>query len=255
MKAPVRYSRGRMIFTSRLPRRAFEAWTAAEGRPVVERVASKLGFALLGRRRAARRRLWRQLTTAACAASIVRDVQRELDAYLQRLDPIVYAHGLPRVGVDLRRLIVVPRSFPNAQAFRNLRTALRGHPAFDALDSDPVRDWLLMTIVSGIDHAVTEPRPSPRHPLAAGSHWLLVGVNEHFECGVPLDGPGWPGHYHLLELTSEPLTRSVRKAAEQGIARLEASLPSLTRIRRNEILRSASISIEHLLANRRARAV
>jgi hypothetical protein len=255
MKAPVRYSRGRMIFTSRLPRRSFEAWAAADGRPAVERVASELGFALLGRRRAARRRLWRQLTTAACAPSIVRDVQRELDGYLQHLDPIVYAHGLPRVSVELRRLIVVPRSFPNAEAFRNCYTALGGHPAFDALDGDPVRDWLLMTIVSGIDSAVAESRPSSRRPLSAGSHWILVGVNEQFEWGVPLDGPGWPGHYYLLEVTSEPLTRSVRKAAEQGIAWLEASLPSLTRVRRNEILRSASISIEQLLAKRRPRAV
>ena len=244
-----------MIFTGRLSRRSFEAWASSDGWPVVERVASELGFALLGRRRAARRRLWRELTSAASAASIVRDVQRELDGYLQRLDPIVYAHGLPRVSVELRRLIVVPRSFPNAEAFRNLYATLSGHPPFDALKGDPVRDWLVMTIVSGIDTAVAESRPSSRRALAAGSHWMLIGVNEQFEWGVPLDGPGWPGPYYLLELTSEPLTRSVREAAEPGVAWLEESLPSLTRVRRNEILRSASISIEHLLAKRRARAV
>jgi hypothetical protein len=255
MKPPVRNSRGRMIFTGRLPRRSFEAWATGDGCPVVERVASDVGFSLLGRRRAARRRLWRQLTSAASAASIVRDIQRELDGYLQRLDPIVYAHGLPRVSVELRRLIVVPRSFPNAEAFRNLYATLSGHPVFDALDGDPVRDWLVMTTVSGIDAAVAESRPSSRRPLPAGSHWMVVGVNEQFEWGVPLDGPGWPGHYYLLELTSEPLTRSVRKAAEQGLAWLDESLPSLSRVRRSEILRSASISIEHLLAKRRARAV
>jgi len=167
-----------MIFTGRLSRRSFEAWASSDGWPVVERVAPELGFALLGRRRAARRRLWRELTSATSAASIVRDVQRELDGYLQRLDPIVYAHGLPRVSVELRRLIVVPRSFPNAEAFRNLYATLSGHPPFDALNGDPVRDWLVMTIVSGIDTAVAESRPSSRRALAAGSHWMVIGVNE-----------------------------------------------------------------------------
>jgi hypothetical protein len=255
LKAPVRYSRGRLAFTSQIPRASFEDWAGSQGRPVVDRIASELGFALLGRARAARRRLWRQLTVAASAASVAREVQRELDRYLERLDPIVYAQGLPRVSVELRRLIAVPRSLPNAEMFRRLYATLHGHPAFDALEDEVVRDWFVMSIVSGVGAALAESQPAPRRALSAGPTWLLVGVNEQFEWGVPLEGPGWPGHYYLLEVSTEPLTRTVRTLAENAIARLEASLPTLTRVRRSEILRAATISLEQLLAQSRARAV
>lgn len=256
MKTPVRYSRGRLRFTGQIARASFNAWAGSDGgREVLESVAAGMRFAVFGRRRAARRRVWRQLNAAAGAGAIVRDVQREVDGYLERLDPIVYAHGLPRVGVDLHRLIVVPRSFANAEVYRGMYCALRGHPAFDTIEGgELVREWFVVTVVAAIAGAVADARPSPRRPLPAGSDWIVVGVNEQFEWGVPLDGPAWRGHYYLLELTNRPPTRSVRRAAEDAIARLETSLPSLTRVRRNDILRQATLSVEQLLARSRARA-
>jgi hypothetical protein len=43
----------------------------------------------------------------------------------------------------------------------------------------------------------------------------------------------------LLELTSEPITRALRKAVAASLTRMEASHPTLSRIERNERLRRA----------------
>lgn len=53
---------------------------------------------------------------------------------------------------------------------------------------------------------------------------------------------------YLLELTSRPITRTVRKAAADAITQMEISLPALSRSHRNQILTQAGLSLEQLLA-------
>jgi hypothetical protein len=58
---------------------------------------------------------------------------------------------------------------------------------------------------------------------------------------VPLlKEPPWDGHHYVLELTREPITRAVRKAVTAAIKQIEASLPKLSRVERNDILRRAA---------------
>jgi hypothetical protein len=250
MKTLVRYSFGRAKFTGRIPRVPFAAWAASPGgRLVVEGVQSNIRFSLFGRRRAAQRRIWRRLNEAARNKSVVDAMQREIDAYLTRLDPLVYAHDLPRASVDLRRLVVVPRSLVNSAAYRRIVAALDGHLAPVATDDHgSLLDWFVLLMISGMEAAVVAAQPSPRRSMPAGSDWVAVGVNERFEWGVPLEGPAWLGHYYVLELTSTPVTRAVWKGAEAAISNLEAALPSLSRVHRNGILRAAGLSIEHFRA-------
>jgi hypothetical protein len=249
MKTLVRFSSGRMTFTGRVPHAPFAAWAESpEGRPVLEQVQSGVGFALLGRRRAARRLIWRRLIEAARNETVVTAIQREVDAYLTRLDRLVHAHDLPRASVGFRRLIVVPRSFVNAVTYRRIVAAVDGALAFAEADrNESLLDWFVLLTINKIEAAVVGARPSPRQPLPAGKDWVTVGVNERFEWGIPLQGPAWLGHYYLLELTSEPITRAIRKPTEEAIANLEQSLPSLSRVHRNGILREAGLSLEQLM--------
>jgi len=249
MKTLVRYSSGRITFTGGVPHASFAAWAESPaGRPVLEQVQSGIGFALLGRKRAARRSVWRTLKQAARNETVVAAIQREADAYLTRLDRLVYAHDLPRASVGFHRLVVVPRSFVNAVAYRGLVAAIDGQLAFPEADRhESLLDWFVLLTISGIEAAVVGARPSIRHPLSAGKDWITVGVNERFEWGIPLQGPAWLGHYYVLELTSEPITRAVRKQTEEAIVTLEQSLPSLSRVHRNGILREAGLSLEQLL--------
>lgn len=205
-------------------------------------------FSLFGRMRAARRRVWKQLIAACRAEAVVAAVQREADAFLTRLDRLVYAHDLPRAGIDLYRLVVVPRLFVNAEAYRRLDAVLEAQPVFAALDGgESLRGWFVLTLVDAIEAAVADARPSPKRPLPAGDGWITVGVNQQFEWRIPFEGPGWPGHYYVLELTRTPMKRAFRKAAGEAMARLDESLQSLSRVRRNEILRQAGSSLSQLV--------
>ncbi len=250
MKRPVRYSSGRLRYTGRIDRLSFLAWCdSPDGRSVLAPVASAMRFTLFGRAQAARRRLWRQVRGMARADANAVGLQREVDAYLARLETLVHARELPCVGVDLHRLVAVPRLFANSEAESRLDPLL-GPPgrAHHPDGTTRLREWLIQSIIDGIERAIVEARPSPRKPLATGSEWILVGVDQGFEWRVPFRGPAWPGHYYLLELTSMPITRAIRRAATEAIGRLDASLQSLSRLRRSEILRQAGVSLEPLLA-------
>jgi hypothetical protein len=241
MKGPVHYSRGRVHYTGRLDRSAFEAWAeSTDGQSAFRQFASLVRFTLFGKMRAARRRVWRQLTEAVRSEAVVAALQRETDSYLTRLSTLVYAHDLPRVGIDLHRLVVVPRLFANVATDRRIDALLRRQPIFATPNAgNLLRDWFLVTLIDGIEAAVMQARPSLKRPVLAGDGWVVVGVNDSFEWRVPFKGPAWPGHYYLLELAPKPITRAVRNAAAEAIAGLERSLPSLSRVHRNEILRQA----------------
>jgi len=250
MKAPIRYSGGRVKYTGRIDRAAFAAWCeSSDGRSVLDPIVARTRFSLLGRARAARRRLFRELTEAARASTVVAVLQQEIDSYLIRLDTLAHARDLPCAGVDLHRLVVVPRLFANSLFHRRIDALLETEPAFAKQKGHPLlRDWFTLTLVDAVEAAVMDARPSPKRPVPAGDAWTIVGVNGQFEWRLPLTGPAWPGHFYLLERTHRPITRAVRKAAGDEIAQMEISLPSLSRLERNEILRQAGLSLEQLLA-------
>ena len=251
MKTPVRFSRVRSAYTGRMLRTSFDEWAASrEGLSALNEVASQTFFALFGRRQAARSQVWKQLRRAARTETVALIAQRELDEYLPHLGTLVFARELPRVAVDLHRLVVVPRMFVNGQAYRRIDTAIRTEPEFAELEGgDSLCQAFAVTLVDSIAAAIAAARPSPEHPLSAGDEWIAVGVNEQFEWRVPFDGPAWPGHYFVLELTRTPITRAVRKTVAETTAHLEASLASLTPLRRSEILRQAASSLEPSLAH------
>lgn len=242
MAAWMRCSRGRLVYPGRVTRGPFLAWTkTAEGQAAVKQAAAHLRFALLGRIRTAARRLWRQLAGAARDPAVVAAIELEAQAYLERLGPLAFAVGLPRCGVDLRRLVVVPTVLLNGAACRALSKRLKQQPAFASLEGgDALRDFFVTTLIGEMTAAVARARPSPRGPLTADANWMTVGLNTAFVWRVPVfQTPPWDGHHYLLELIRDPITRTVRKAVAAKIDNFETSLPRLSRAERNDILRRA----------------
>jgi hypothetical protein len=242
MRLWVRYSRGRVAYTGRITRDPFSAWAdTPEGQAVIAPLASKVRFSLFGKPRAARRRLWRQLAAMACDAAVVAAVQSEAEAYLERLSHFAYADGLPRTSVSLHRLVVIPRVLLNGATFSGILDKLSACPAFAALEGgDALRDFFILTLIGHVDGAVAAARPTPQRPLPAGESWMTVGMNSGFVWRIPLTkDPPWDGHHYVLEITRDPLTRRLRKAVSESVQRLEASLTTLSREAREEIMRRA----------------
>jgi hypothetical protein len=250
MKRTVQYSRGGVRYTGKLDRAAFTAWCQSpDGWSVLKPLIAETRFSLFGRKRAAQRSLWQQLKQAAQSTAISGALQHHVDAHFARLSRIVYARDLPMVGVSLHRLIAVPRLFANAVTDRQIDSSLQKEPVFASVNRrEPLRRWFVLGLINSIETATLAAKPTPKKPVPAGSDWIVVGVNNTFEWRIPLHGPAWPGHYYLLELTNTPITRAVRKDTAKAIAQMEASLPGLSRVDRNEILRQAGVSLEKLAA-------
>jgi hypothetical protein len=248
MKTPVRLARGRVQYTGRIARASYAAWAeTVEGRKALARVASRIRFALFGRLRAARRRVWRQLVQAARAESVVVALQRHIDEFLH-LDTLACA-DLPRGIVDLRRLVVVPRLFVNRDAYERICATLHADSRFAQIEGgESLRCWFAMRTIEGVEAAIARAAPSPRRPLPAGTSWVVVGVNEQFDWHKLLDSPPWPGHYHVLELRpASPMTRKVRHATRDALAAIETSLLRMSRKHRYDAVALARVSLERLV--------
>jgi hypothetical protein len=241
MNTWVRFRRGRAWYTGGITRAPFVAWLAMpEGQAALEQARSQLRVPFLARARAARR-LWRRLAAAARDPGVIVAIQSEIDGYLGRLQEFAYAEGLPRVSVDLHRMVVVPRVLINGAAHGAIARRLRSSGAFASPEGgDALRDFFVVTLIHQLDAAIATATPSPKRPLAVGTEWVSVGLDGAFVWRLPiLNEPPWDGHHYVLELTREPITRAVRKAVVAAVERVEASLPSLSRSERHEILRRA----------------
>jgi len=241
MKAWVRFRRGRAWYRGAITRRPFVQWLETpDGQATLDAAASRMRVTFFARARAARA-LWRHLAAAARDPRVVVTIQSELDAYLGRLQEFAYAAALPQLSVDLHRIVVVPRVLINGAACGAIARRLRAERSFATLaGGDRVREFFLRTLIGHLDGAVAAAMPSPKRPLAIGSEWISVGLDDAFVWRLPmLNEPAWDGHHYVFELTRDPITRAVRKKVVEAVERIDAYLPSLSRIDRNEILRRA----------------
>jgi len=241
MKAWVLYRRGHACYRSGISRPPFLAWLeTADGRATLDDTASRMRLGWFARSRAARR-LWRRLAAAARDPHIAVAIQSEIDAYLGRLQEFAYGAALPQLSVDLHRIVVVPRVLINGAAYGAIARRLRAERAFASLEGgDGLHDFFVRTLIAHLDGAIAGSMPSPKRPLALGSHWISVGLDDAFVWRLPmLNEPPWDGHHYVLELTRDPITRAVRKKVDAAVERFDAWLPSLSRLDRNEILRRA----------------
>jgi hypothetical protein len=248
MRAPVRLSRGRLQYTGQIAREAYSTWAESPGGVrALTWHASQIRVALLGRMRAARRRMWRQLVQAAQSASVADALQRDIDGFFQ-LATLACA-DFPRGVVDLRRLVVVPRLFVNRSAYDRIQATLQSQPVFAQVEGgESLRSWFALTVIAAVEAAVARAAPSPRHPLGAGDNWIVVGVNERFDWDKLVQGPRWPGHYHVLELrAASPITRAVRRAASEAVAGLETGLLRMSPKHRSNALTQATLSLDRLV--------
>jgi len=243
-RACVRWSGGRLVYSGGLPRAPFDAWSeTTRGRQTIAERASHIRFALGGSWGAARRALWRELRDAARDARIAAEIQREADGYVQRLTDLAFGEGLPRVSVDLHRLVVVPIVLLNTAVYRGLIRRLEPHARFRSMSGgEELRELLLLTVVADMESAVGRAAPTPKRPIPAGRGWVSIGINRSFVWRVPFEAPEWAGHHYLFELTRDPVTRATRKATDEKLRELEASLESLSKPQRAEILRRAAVA-------------
>ena len=240
MAAWIRLRGGKLTYAGRISRAPFDAWAAAaEGTAAIAAQAAHVRFALLGKHRAARSRMWRELANAATDEMVVTAIQEEADRYLARLTQLAYAEGLPRVAVNLYRLVVVPRQLLNGVARQCLAARLRREPALTCLESQPVKDFFCLQLVRDMDAAITSVQATVKRPFTTGHGWATVGLNSEYVWFAAVEDSRWGGHHFAFELPRDPISRAMRKAIEEAMKTFDQSLPVLSRVERNDILRRA----------------
>jgi hypothetical protein len=218
-----------------------------DGSAVVDAFAAQLGFCLLGKKWTARRRLWRELETAATSEQVNTIIQASPDHYLNALTELAYAPALPRVVVALRRLVVIPRTMIAARG----RSALNARLMTCSLYADmneALRAFLCNRLVWEMDDAIRRAKPSPRRPVSAREAWTCVGVDERFVWIDPLwSGRDWLGHLVMFEMPERP-SRKERREIADAMERLQGSLPELSPVQRDGTVRSASAAMNPVRA-------
>jgi len=232
--------RGALKYSGRLARpRSFDAWAEAEGRAVVTAVASKHWFALFGKRRVAKKEIWRELQQLAETGPLAEEIHSAVAEYVGGMGGFSLDRpSLPRVSIDLRRVFVVPRTLYNGWALDFLMSRLRLHPELSELKGGPeLANYFGLELLSAIDSALVASSPSVRSPLHAGIEWSIIGVNDRFVWSIPFrKGPDWRGHYFIYETPLNGFTRARRKQLATCIQSLDAGMDELSRVRKSAIL-------------------
>src|SRR5437762_6104165 len=213
MAAWIRSRGGRLTYGGGISRRPFDAWAQTpDGSAAITAAAAHVRFSLLGKHRAARRRLWTELANAAADDSVAGAVQSEADRYLVRLSQLAYAEGLPRVAVNLYRLVVVPRQLLNGVARQCLAARLRREPALTCLDSDPLKQFFCIQLIRDMDAAITGMQPTVKRPLPTGREWAMVGLDTAYIWFAAVEDSRWAGHHFAFEVPRDGINRAMRKA-------------------------------------------
>jgi hypothetical protein len=233
-------TKGRLEYSGRVTRREFTQWTATkEGGAVVARSASAIRFSLLGRSRAARRKIWLAVEAVSRADSVAAAIRAEADRYMAVIASLAYAPHLPRAHVSLRRLVLIPRAMIAGRARAALYGRLRQAPEVRELDEE-VQIFFLEQILKEMDAALHDASPSARRPVAACDGWACVGADKGLVWVDPLwSGPDWTGHVFMYELPPAGLTRRERKAVERAGAEMGSNVLLLSRNQRVEMVRAA----------------
>jgi hypothetical protein len=236
-------SDARLGYAGRIGRAPFAAWLGtAEGTKAIDAVASRLGFRLLGRQRAARREVWRTLRRAAASGPLRSALDTAADAYMAAMIEIAYAAGLPRMQVALRRVVVVPRVMIADRARTRVSRHVLRSPGMPDVD-EAIRAFFLDELILQMDEGIRRARPSPSRPIGAPEQWTCVGVETTYPWVDPYwSGPNWFGHVFLYEWPPAGLARRDRKSLEGAIVELQSAINALPRQRRHELVRAAAIA-------------
>jgi hypothetical protein len=240
MAAWIRLRSGCLTYGAGISRRPFDAWThTPEGTAAIGAQAAHVRFSLLGKHRAARSRMWRELANAAADESVASAIQEEAERYLARLTQLAYAEGLPRVVINLYRLVVVPRQLLNGVARQCLASRLRREAALSGVESQPLKDFFCIQLVRDMDAAITGVPSTVKKPFVTGHGWATVGLNSEYVWFAAVEDSRWAGHHFMFEVPRDGMPRAVRKAINDAIKTFDTSLPVLSRVERNDVLRRA----------------
>ena len=215
------------------------AWLdSGEGVDSVKEAARHARFSLFGRARVARRQLKRTLSAAINSSSTRDALAAECEHFLAVWTQLAHAPALPRLTLEGRRLVVVPRAMIVSRAAagtaKRLSTPLgpsvpEGFKAF-------FTDWCLRAMDDGIKRAA----PQPKRPLQAPESWSCVHVDQDFQWVVSFEtGDPWRGHVMMFEVPPGGLGRRQRHALDAAIVELTSSMPNLTRTARDGTVRMA----------------
>jgi hypothetical protein len=235
---------GRLRFGGRVSKDPVREWLATpEASSAVAEAATRRRFSLFGRTRAARRQMSRALWEAISAPGVRQVIAAESDGYVGAWTPLAYAPTLPRVSVEYRRVVVVPRVMivwtVVSKAMARVADSVRGADV-----PDTFRTFFSHWVLSRMDHAIRSAGPSPRRPLDARESWACVAVdNETVWVDVLGLGSEWQGHVVMFEMPSPRLSRRDRQSLEEAIARLSESLTGLSRAQRDRTVRLAMDAI------------
>ena len=237
-------SDGRLCYRGRVRRAPFVAWTVTpEGQAAIDAEAKKIRFSLIGRSRAAKRRLWRALDSVVAEQSVQKVLHAEPDHYLSVWASLAYAPALPRVQVNLRRLVAVPRTMIAARALSGLTARMLAKPAFAALDA-PLRSFFCSQVIAEMDAALRRANPSPRRPARSKEAWACIALDDRFAWVDPLwSGREWQGHVLLYEMPEAGMSRRERRELETASEKLQASIAGMSFVHRDATVRSASASL------------
>jgi hypothetical protein len=210
---------------------SFEDWALAKGEQVVNEFAQKKTIALFGKRKAAKKELWKNLVDVSqkpalftVINNLAKNYQTMIVVVADAIEDNKYvANGLtyaiPTTAINSLYRAVVEGTLSKSDEFQELK----GGPE--------LRSFFYDEFVAQIDSAFQLLRPSTSEPLRLSGEWYAVGSNADYDWRYP--GEAWKGYLFLHGYSGYPADLSKDqtrlKRISDHIGKLELRLGAFSR--------------------------
>jgi len=211
----------------------FEEWAGAQGRSLVEKLALQQGFHLLGKKRAAKNRLWEELQLAAGSDATSAAIQAEAEEYPKLLGRLAGEVSDWPSSNGYHGVIAVPRAILNEVAFQEIRQRLGKADELTRLSGGEILlQYFFGRLVRELDSALAKQNFSPRNPLAIYRDWLIIGIDR--DCTWPQ--VDFTGHYYLCDPRNGKIERAERDKFEKTLVQLTVKLGRLSAAEKTDVI-------------------
>jgi hypothetical protein len=109
--------------------------------------------------------------------------------------------------------------------------------------NEAARAFFFDELIAQMDAGIQQARPAPARPIGAPQQWACIGVETSYPWVDPYwSGPAWFGHVFVYEWPHDGISRRDRKALKSAMNDLQCAIGTLSRERRQELVRTAAIA-------------
>lgn len=199
----------------------FEEWAMGAGKGAIESLASKYGFKILGKMRAAKKEIFKELQLAGKSSTLTASITKVTNRYVEWMEDLSNNYSPLTEGHFPNQITALPCFYLDDAALVAVRTYLSNSAELARLKGGiELREYFFEELVKELRLNVPPINPSVKKPIKVSDTIDLIGIDLEY----PWRDGKVTGHYYLCNKRKG--TNNDRNKTEKNLSKPSAKLGS-----------------------------